>query len=114
MGGRAAGIGPCFDLSTTHTYGSNHSRAVVRADFAWTDGRPVYRCVDGRQIHAESRVRVGRPGLDHVSTCRRRIHTEATIVGRWCGRTLHGRTVVNVSMGDRYMQKVGSGGRPEP
>ena len=57
--GRAAGIGPCFDLSTTHTYGSNHSRAVVRADFAWTDGRPVYRCVDGRQIHAESRV--GRP-----------------------------------------------------
>merc|ERR1712049_53636 len=57
--GRAAGIGPCFDLSTTHTYGSNHSWAVVRADFAWTDGRPVYRCVDGRQIHAESRV--GRP-----------------------------------------------------
>merc|ERR1711860_310576 len=57
-------------------------------------------------IHAESRVRVGRPGSDHVSTRR-----DATIVGRWCGRTLHGRTVVNVSTGDRYMQKVGSGGR---
>merc|ERR1711953_734701 len=59
--GRAAGIGPCFDLSTTHTYGSNHSRAVVRADFAWTDGG---QCVDGRQIHAESRV--GRPRSDVV------------------------------------------------
>ena len=66
-------------------------------------------------IHAESRVRVGRPGSDHVSTCRRRIRTEATIVGRWCGRTLHGRTggrFIDVSTGDRYMQKVGSGGRP--
>ena len=41
--------------------GSNHSRAVVRADFAWTDGG---QCVDGRQIHAESRV--GRPRSDVV------------------------------------------------
>ena len=66
-------------------------------------------------IHAESRVRVGRPGSDHVSTCRRRIRTEATIVGRWCGRTLHGRTggrFIDVSTGDRYMQKVGLDGRP--
>merc|ERR1711860_476596 len=76
----SGGIGPCFNLSTTHTYGSNHSRAVVQV---------------GRHLHGRT---VGRAA--HLSMCRRATDT-CRKSGRAAGRD---RTMCRL-VGDAYIRK---------